>query len=84
VEFLTSGARRLASALEFTSGQGDSPLCRTLAREREGWELYYDILDALESALKQEDPLALELRQRARDLVERCRIQTAPTPSPRS
>ncbi len=84
VEFLTSGARRLASAIDFTSGQDESPLRLTYAREREGWELYYDILDALESALRREDPLALELRQRALDLVEGCRIRTGPTPSPHS
>jgi hypothetical protein len=43
-------------------------------REKQGWDIYYDILDYLEKGLQEADAFALELQKKARILVEDCRI----------
>jgi hypothetical protein len=45
-------------------------------REQKAWGLYYDILDKIENALKKEDQFALELRERAKELVLNAHIIT--------
>ena len=64
-----------------------APLVRQLRRdpdylygrylqEREGWDLFYDVLDRLEAALASGERFAVELRDRAQELIEDCHIQT--------
>jgi len=45
-------------------------------REKKAWNLYYDILDKIESALKSEDQFAIELQERAKRLVSSARVIT--------
>jgi rubrerythrin len=45
-------------------------------REREAWNLYYDILDKVEDALKRGDSFATELREKGKRLVNNLRIIT--------
>jgi hypothetical protein len=45
-------------------------------REKKAWDLYYDILDKIEKALKEEDQFAIELRERAKKLVLNARVIT--------
>ncbi len=70
-EFVALGARRIGEAVDFTSGD-PSELHRTCEREREGWDLYYDVLSAIEEDLRRDAKFARELRSEARELVRRC------------
>jgi len=45
-----------------------------LKREREGWDLYYDVLDALEKGLEEGDGFAESLREKTQELVEGWKI----------
>ncbi|MBW2709388.1 MAG: hypothetical protein JRD04_08945 [Deltaproteobacteria bacterium] len=51
-----------------------NPLIGKYRQEKEGWDLFYDLLDHLEEALAKGDAFALNLRNRARKLVENCRV----------
>ena len=73
--FVREGASRLRKALAFACGE-ESALRRTYLAERAGWDLFYATLAAIEDALGREDPFALGLRERARVIVENCRIPT--------
>ncbi len=53
------------------------PLSSQYWSEREGWNTYYDILDELEEALIQGDQYALDLRRRARKIVEGWKLRLA-------
>ncbi len=50
------------------------PLGDQFSREKRGWNLFYDILDSAEAAISKKDPLMVKLQDKARNLVERCRI----------
>jgi hypothetical protein len=68
LELVKSGAQRISSALEFTQGD-DSALLRQYQTERHGWNLYYNILEAVEKALERKDPSALALQEKARAII---------------
>ena len=51
-----------------------NPLIKKYALEKEGWDLFYDILDRLEEALAEGDAFALDLRERARKLMKGCLV----------
>ena len=71
-----TGTRRLrASIQEVSMGDGNG-LKERYRREQKAWDLYYDILDKIESALKEEDQFALELREKAEKLVLSARVIT--------
>ncbi len=73
-EFVRMGAARLGEAMK---SLGDEDSVRAMvAEERAGWDLYYDVLDALEDGLEKGDPFARTMRARARELVEGWRIRT--------
>ena len=73
VALLRQGTARLLPLLrEF--GNGKNPLKEQVARERRGWDLYYDALDAMERELYEKDDLALALKKKAVSLVEDCRV----------
>ncbi|MGB7296322.1 MAG: hypothetical protein WBC70_12105 [Candidatus Aminicenantales bacterium] len=73
VQFIREGARRLRKALEFASGK-EKMLERTYFQERAGWDLFYEILSAVEDALAKKDGFAMSLQQRARAIVKDCAI----------
>jgi hypothetical protein len=68
-EFVRQGAARLAEALDFVTGE-NSQLERTYNRERQGWNLFYDILAVIEDGLNDGDAFALALRDKAKRLIE--------------
>jgi hypothetical protein len=72
--FITDGARRIATALEFVQGE-DSPLKHQYVKERRGWDLYYDTLSALEDALNKNDDFALDLRHKAKLIIGKCSVR---------
>jgi hypothetical protein len=70
------GTRRLRTSIrEVSMGDGNG-LKERYEREQKAWGLYYDILDKIENALKKEDQFALELRERAKELVLNAHIIT--------
>ncbi|MEE9603538.1 MAG: hypothetical protein V3V75_09550, partial [Thermoguttaceae bacterium] len=73
LQFVTLGARRIIDAWSFVHGE-NSELRKTCEEERRGWDVYYDTLWAVETAIKDGDPLAKSLQQRARDAIAKCRI----------
>jgi len=73
LELIKSGAQRISKALEFVRGES-SALGRQYERERHGWNLYYDILDAVEEALAKKDPIAVEFRKKAQEIIQECAV----------
>ncbi len=69
-----AGPRRLrASIQEVSMGDGNG-LKERYERERKAWDLYYDVLDKVENALRKGDQFAVELQERAKKLVQNVRI----------
>ena len=75
-EFITDGAKRITTALKFVQGE-NSPLKNQYEKERLGWNLYYDTLAAFEDALGQNDDFALDLRNKAKQVVGGCLIRAS-------
>ena len=73
VTFVRDGSRQLQEALAFTAGD-PSELERTVERERRGWALFYDVLDALERGLADGDPTARQLATTAQRIVREASI----------
>jgi hypothetical protein len=73
LQFVTLGTRRVAEALSFVRG-ANSELMKRYERERRGWDIYYDTLSAIETALKDEDAFAVALRHRAQETIAGCHI----------
>lgn len=72
-ELVTLGAERLSQTLAFVEGT-PSELAAAFRTEREGWNLFYDTLAALERRLAEGDALAAELADRVRRAVESCAV----------
>ncbi len=72
-EYAIDGSVRVAEAFE-AFGDGARVAARVQA-ERTAWAHYYDALDILEAGIGADDERALELRSRARDIVDACRIR---------
>ena len=68
-KFVRQEAARLAAALDFVSGE-NSQLEQTYEQERQGWDLFYDILAVIEDRLNDGDAFALALRGRATRIIE--------------
>ncbi len=71
LDFLLTGVRRLHEAIGNLTGE-QNPLIEQFSREKEGWNIYYDILEELENKMNESDPFALELQQKAEGLVQGC------------
>jgi hypothetical protein len=73
VEFATLGARRISAAKAFVQGD-TSELRKTYEQERRGWELFYDVLDAFETAMAEGDSCAIQLHEQAEKIIRGCRV----------
>lgn len=73
LNFIRIGAERIPRAILCSQGR-HSLLHHRLREERAGWNIFYDALSALETALDRGDPYARDLKRRANTLVSRCRI----------
>ncbi|HOO38651.1 MAG TPA: hypothetical protein PLV78_10085 [Deltaproteobacteria bacterium] len=71
LEFIRLGARRIQSALDFTS-TAPGALKIQYEKERTAWNLYYDILVRARQALKENDAFALDVHTRAQDIMNGC------------
>ncbi|MCJ7625297.1 MAG: hypothetical protein MUO76_17505 [Anaerolineaceae bacterium] len=67
--FVHLGARRISRALAFINRESGQ-LRDVYERERVGWEMYYEVLSAAETALSKGDTFMLSLRERATEIVE--------------
>ncbi|UCG38438.1 MAG: hypothetical protein JSV00_09710 [bacterium] len=72
MELVRTGPRRLKAAGEELLDP--QRLGARLRREREGWDLFYDILDELETGMASGEPAALELAERTRRLSRAWKI----------
>ena len=73
LELVTIGVQQISKAFEFIEGE-NSALKRQYDNERRGWDVYYDTLDAVEQALDNKNPFALELQQKAKAIVRECAV----------
>ena len=73
IQLLKQGVERLEKVIGELN-QTPNPLIGKYRQEKEGWDLFYDLLDHLEVALAKGDAFALNLRARAGKLVEDCRV----------
>ena len=74
LEFIKDGARRITGALNFVKG-AHSRLKTTYEKECVGWDLYYDILSAVENALNKGEKFAMGLKRRAESILDDCTIR---------
>ena len=72
-QLLKQGADRLEGIITELR-KNPNPLMEKFRREKEGWDLFYNLLDRLEKGLAQGDAFALKLRERARNLINDCRV----------
>ncbi len=72
-ELLVQGSRRLGKIIAMLEADPDA-LARRLELERQGWDLFYDILDRLEQGLSRGEKFAAQARARAADLAAFCRV----------
>jgi hypothetical protein len=70
IEFIDNGSRRIGETINFIEHDFESQY-RT---EQAGWELYYDILEACKSALKERDPFAINLKKQAEEIVQKTHL----------
>ena len=52
-----------------------NPLSARYREEKRGWDIFYDVLDRIEDGLAKGDDFALELKNKAIDLVEDCFVE---------
>ncbi len=72
-EFVQMGTRRLHETIQKLVRK-PNPLIEHFLREKQGWNLYYDILDTIERDLKKGDAFAIALQEKAQSLVKGCKI----------
>ena len=73
VSLLRQAADRLAKVIGDLN-QTPNPLMEKYQQEKEAWDVFYDLLEHLEKALEEGDSFALNLREKARKLMEDCRV----------
>jgi hypothetical protein len=66
VDFITNGSRRIVETRRFISTNFQS----AYRKERAGWDLYYDILNACRSAFEKKDQFAMRLKEKAEELIQ--------------
>jgi len=72
IDFILNGGERLDRKIrELTSGL--NPLIGKFRKEMQGWNLFYDILAMIQKGIAEGDSFALDLREKARALIESCR-----------
>lgn len=71
LEFIRLGTKRIQSSLDFIN-PAPSALKMQYEKERTAWNLYYDILLQARQAFKKDDAFALDLRKKARDIINGC------------
>ena len=73
LEFMQLGSRRLLPWVKKLS-RGENPLQAGFDKERQAWDLYYDLLDKAEKGLTAHEPEIEKIRQQAVKTVRRCKL----------
>ncbi len=72
-DLLQMGPARLNDIIEDLV-KTQNPLRKRYLSEKRAWDVYYDILDKVEEGLNDGDPFALDLKQKAKKLIEGCKM----------
>jgi hypothetical protein len=72
-EFSQFGIKRLHETIKKLSAE-PNPLIKQFDKEKQGWDIFYDVLDKAEENIGQNDSFALEMKEKVEVLVESCRI----------
>ncbi|MEE9523143.1 MAG: hypothetical protein V3V59_00165, partial [Thermodesulfovibrionales bacterium] len=73
IDLLRMGTSRLCKII-LKLKKEPNPLVERFARESNGWDIYYDVLDHIETGLKGNDQFALELKKKAQNIIKDCRM----------
>jgi hypothetical protein len=73
LELCLSGIRRLHETVQNLT-QDPNPLIEQFKKEKQGWDIFYNVLDSTEDRIKEGDPFALEIKEKAAAIIENCRI----------
>jgi hypothetical protein len=76
LELINIGAGRIPKVVNLTQGSAGL-LKQQYEKERIGWNLYYDVLSHVESALGKEDAFAVDLRRKAQGIIKQCWLDSA-------
>lgn len=80
LELMETGSKRISDAINEISIKDGSKLKKKYEREKAAWHLYYDILDRFEKALNEGDTFAVELKEKAKRLVDNIKVTTGASP----
>jgi hypothetical protein len=72
-EFLQLGIRRLHEAIQGLTRE-PNPLIAQFRNEKQGWNIFYDVLDRVEKRIQEGDLFSHELLDKAKTLIRNCRI----------
>ncbi len=72
-EFSQFGIKRLDEAIRNLNVE-PNPLIAQFNKEKQGWKLFYDILEICEEKIEEGDSFAIGLRERFRGIVSGCKI----------
>jgi len=72
---LELASRNLPPLINMTVSDPE-PLKEEYLKEKDGWDMYYDVLDELEKALEKNDPFAMEMREKVREILGGCRVDS--------
>ncbi len=72
--FFTENANRIEKAIIFSGGD-NSRLKEQEKTERRGWNLFYDVLEKMESLIEKQDPSAINAMDKAKKIIDNCRIK---------
>ncbi len=75
-EFFRMGVKRLNETIQQLTSK-PNPLLEQFNKEKNGWSIYYELLNKAEDGIKKKHPASLEIQKKARALVENCRINFA-------
>ena len=79
MKLLTLSAGRLKGLIR-DLGDTPNPLSARYREEKEGWDIFYDVLDRIEEGLAKGDDFAVLLRGKALELVKGCLVQAGCNP----
>ncbi|OPX35519.1 MAG: hypothetical protein B1H12_08795 [Desulfobacteraceae bacterium 4484_190.2] len=72
-DLLQMGINRLNEIIKKLS-ETSNPLRERFRKEKKAWNIFYDFLDKVEEGLKRSDPFALDLKEKAKELIKTSEI----------
>ena len=71
--FFTNGVDRLHETIQLLT-KDKGYLQKTYNSEKDGWNLFYDILDTAEEKISKEDAFLLEIQKKAVNIIQSCKL----------